>query len=74
MGIGPDINETSLIARLKHKKHRVLFAGDLNRKLSNFLVEKYPDRFHCDILMKYLIEMIFFYKINPPWPTEPKKF
>jgi len=50
MGIGPDINEMSLIARLNYKNHSVLFTGDLNRKLSNFLVKKYPDKFHCDIL------------------------
>lgn len=50
MGIGPDINEMSLIARLNYKNHSVLFTGDLNRKLSRFLVEKYPGRFHCDIL------------------------
>ncbi len=50
MGVGPDINELSLIASLRYKNISVLFAGDLNKKLSNILVEKHPGRFVCDIL------------------------
>jgi beta-lactamase superfamily II metal-dependent hydrolase len=34
-----DINDTSLIARLEIHGHRVLFTGDLNRSLSDWLVQ-----------------------------------
>lgn len=50
LGIGPDINELSLIARLRCGPTTALFAGDLNRSLSLRLIETCPDALKCDIL------------------------
>jgi competence protein ComEC len=50
IGIARDINELSLLARLTYKNYKVLFTGDLNRTLSNWLTENYRDEFTCDII------------------------
>jgi beta-lactamase superfamily II metal-dependent hydrolase len=50
MGIGPDVNELSLLAKLTYNDFIVLFTGDLNKPLSNWLMENCPELFTCDIL------------------------
>lgn len=45
-----DINDMSFIARLTHGNSTALFTGDLNRRLSEWLVSKYPEDFKADIL------------------------
>ena len=50
MNIGPDINELSLLAKLTYNNFTVLFTGDLNKSLSNWLMKNHKDLFKCDIL------------------------
>lgn len=49
-GIGPDINELSLISELKYGEYKALFTGDLNTKLSNWLLENEKEQIWCDVL------------------------
>jgi beta-lactamase superfamily II metal-dependent hydrolase len=50
MGINHDINELSLLAKLTYNNFIVLFTGDLNKPLSNWLMKNHHDLFKCDIL------------------------
>lgn len=50
MGVGPDINELSLIARLRGKGFSALFTGDINQNLSGHLAKEIPGQLTCDIL------------------------
>ena len=50
MDIGPDINELSLISELTYGNHKALFTGDLNKKLSNWLVKENRQKLACDVL------------------------
>ena len=48
--IGCDLNDTSLIARLEVHGHRVLFTGDLNRPLGDWLVQHKADELDARFL------------------------
>jgi competence protein ComEC len=50
LGIGPDINELSLVAELTYGPYKALFTGDLNKKLSNWIVRNSKESIICDVL------------------------
>lgn len=45
-----DINDTSAVIMLTHRKIRILFAADLNRMIGDYLTRQYPDRLRADVL------------------------
>jgi competence protein ComEC len=50
INIGPDVNELSLLSKVTYNDYSVLFTGDLNTPLSNWLMNNCKEQFKCDIL------------------------
>lgn len=64
------INDLSLIMLLQHKSRRILFTGDLNKKIGGY-ISQFPDAIRADILKvphhgtEGLAPDIFFAAVNP---------
>ncbi|MFN2351918.1 MAG: hypothetical protein ABR497_08225 [Kiritimatiellia bacterium] len=50
LGFHPDVNELSLVARLRHGSTTALLTGDLNKALGRHLLATVPEALRCEIL------------------------
>lgn len=71
-----DLNDESLIMLLRHKKHRLLFTGDLNSRIGTFLTER-GDNLQADVIKlphhgtAGISPNSFFDKVNPQYAMVP---